>query len=1034
MLKKYENISELISSLNNTFLDYFYCFGLNTETIITNYLYNQTKYEGEHENIKPTLISKFPPFNKTHSNIDENIILQHCFSDGFKLIEHICPPKNEIFHFSLDNLKYKNKKIYFTCLLFYEPLSSYLECKQNYESLMIENDNKNNKESLNDNLKKNNLNNTDFKNKEKLFEFSRTFIRHMESTPQINKYNNTLNELFLIKENNNNYNNQEIKVSKENYFNSIYIPKVICLSSKSPFPEEKSIILKLLLRYILDKEERLFPIEKIIENLMLEITFPPKGIYGFKYELNNKEILIKQSPLNKIQILSYKMQYIFSFQIIDIIHIFQYIILEYPILFFSINKEKLTNVVESFISLLYPLKYQYPYISILPNINSSMIENEECFIFGINQGINTKTFDSFNINILNKYILICDIDSGKINLLCDKINPLKIIKLNDLKKLEFNNINGKDEIVLSEEINKENHNNIHIIQLPFYYTDKLINRLEELLKNNQLKINPHSDEYNENISIEIQQVFFYYIVSILNVYNNYLYNEENEVIEICKKIKCNNVNLNDLWKEKEFYDNEKKEEKDFYKAFFNTKIFFDFLKRKYYHEFNEEELEFLYFDEMIAFKRNKTFFSKNIKTFFLNVISLNIEKINKIHKYSNFNDNEIKYISNNSLLLSKYFQKYDESKSSFHYFIFPKLVYDNMFFNKKYFNNQLNYPSLQYEKEYTSLLSNIILEKDYNDFYNGIFIKQFHYNDSIFYLKNEINDSIFLIWLIMFSMTFYYNQTTEKKIRFYEMLENLNKFSFKDNIIYSILFNCLYKYGTEYMLIKFYNMINHNYIHYSFLTSKLERKTFQKSFTKKLSIATSDITYYKAIDNDKLFELNEEMEKKLKKRTFGFENEEICFQNKLICTLCQTEFDLTLISMRFESLNKKFITCPCPKCNKEINPEIKVKYDNYKIDKFQLFSPWYIYNYYCPKLLDENGLKLNLNKFRKEYKHLFWNCIWYFTVKGLNYDFLLEYKEKYVLKKKDSLINCNIGDYIYENNSYSFEKMEIEENVINISI
>ena len=1013
MLKKFENLTELTSSLNNTFLDYFYIFGLNTETILSNYLYNLSKYEGEHDKIKPTLISKFPPFNKTHSNIDENIILQHCFPEGFKLIEHICPPKNEIFHFSLDNLKYKNKKIYFTCLLFYEQLSSYLECKQNYDNLNIKND-------MND--------------KENLFELSKNYVTHMHSNPNIKKDYHSFNELFTIKENNNNINNQEIKISKENYFNSIYIPKVICLSSKCPFPEEKSRILKLLLRYILDKEERNFPIEKIIENLMLEIPFPPKGKYGFIYGLNNIEILIKQCPLNKNQILSYKMQYIFSFKLNEIIHIFKYIILEYPILFFSNNKEKLTNVIEIFISLLYPLKYQYPYISILPKINSAMIENEECFIFGINQRLNTKILESFNLNLLNKYILLCDIDLGKINLLCDKINPLKLIKLNDLKKLEFNIINGKNEIVLSEEINKENHNNIQNINLPFYYTDKLQTRLEELLKNNQLKINPNSDEYNEDISKEIQQIFFYYIVSILNSYNNFLYNEENEVKDICKKIKCNNINLNDLWKEKEFYDNIKNEEKEFYKTFFKTKIFFDFLKRKYYHEFNEEELEFLYFDEKIVFKRNKTFFSKKIKPFFLNSISLNIENIKKIPEYNNFNDKEIKYISNNTLLLSKYFQKYDKSKSLFHYFIFPKLLYDNIFFNKKYFNNQLNYPSLQYQKEYSTLLNNIILNKDYSEFYNGIFIKQFHYNDSNIYFKNEISDSIFLIWFIFFSMTFYYNQTIEKKILFYEMLENLNKFSFKDNIIYSIIFNCLYKYGTEYMLIKFYNIINPNYIHYSFLTSKLEKKTLQKSFTKKLSIASSDITYYKAIDNDKLFELDEEIKKKLKKRTFGYENEEICFQSKLICNLCNTEFDLTLISMRFDSLNKKLINCPCPKCKNEINTEIKVKLGNYKIDKFKLFSPWYIYNYYCQKLLDENGLKLNLKKFRKENKNIFWNCIWYFMIKGLNYDILLEYKEKIGLIKKDSLINCNIGDYIYENNSYSFEKIEIEENVINISI
>ena len=77
MSNQNEKLDYLITSINNTFLDYFYIFGLNTETILSKELYNHTQFEGEHDNIKPTLISKFPPFNKTISNIDENIILQH---------------------------------------------------------------------------------------------------------------------------------------------------------------------------------------------------------------------------------------------------------------------------------------------------------------------------------------------------------------------------------------------------------------------------------------------------------------------------------------------------------------------------------------------------------------------------------------------------------------------------------------------------------------------------------------------------------------------------------------------------------------------------------------------------------------------------------------------------------------------------------------------------------------------------------------------------------------------------------------------
>ena len=64
MIKENNNIDNLKLSLNNTFLDYFYIFGLNSETILSNDLYNYNQYEGEHDKIRPSLISKFPPFYK----------------------------------------------------------------------------------------------------------------------------------------------------------------------------------------------------------------------------------------------------------------------------------------------------------------------------------------------------------------------------------------------------------------------------------------------------------------------------------------------------------------------------------------------------------------------------------------------------------------------------------------------------------------------------------------------------------------------------------------------------------------------------------------------------------------------------------------------------------------------------------------------------------------------------------------------------------------------------------------------------------
>ena len=996
------NITEL---LNNTFLEYFYIFGLNTETIISNDLYSFSVYEGEHEKIIPTLISKFPPFNKTQSNINENIILQNCFPNGFKLIEHVCPPKNEIFHFCLNNLKHKNMKIYFTCLLFYEQLSSYYQCKLNYE----ENENDLIEEETDNNI-------FDNENNDNL-------INHFPSSLQI-RNNLRLNHIVSSFDKK----RKSFQLSKENFFNSIYIPKIICLSSKAPFPEEKSIILKLLLKYIDDHLEVNIPIEKIIENLMLEIPFPPKGMFKFNYELNNNKIEIKQNPLNKRQILSYKMQYIFCFSISDIISIFKYILLEIPILFFSANKEKLTNIIESFISFLYPLKYQYPYISILPNLNSYLIENEECFIFGINQKYEDKILESFII--LNKLIYICDIENSKCFFHTGKKN---IINLKDLRQLE-NNLNGKESINQSNEMNVQNQH-LKNINLPEHYTIKLKNRLEVLLKDNNLKININNNEYNEKISDKVSYVFFYYIVSLLNTYNSFLYNEEIQVEDICRKIKSEKINIEDVFKINDFCENVKSEEKEFYNNFFKTKIFEDFIKRKYYHDNDEEELEFLFFDEEIVKKKNKNLFSKTIKTYFSEAKGFLNEKNKDIIKYKDFSNEEKNYISNNISLLSKYFQKYNKSKSTFHYFIFPKLIYDNIFFGKKYFNQNLNYPSLEIKNMYLKKLKDELSKKDLRQLYNNSFIKQYHYYlNSKELFKNEVKDSIYLIWLRLFSMTFYYNDNLEKKIRFYEMIENIKNFSFNDEETFSIIFNCLYEYGTEYMLIQFKTFINLNYyIFNSFLTNKLENKSLTKYLTKKISISNSDnLFYYNLEENNKLFELNEEIKNKLKKRTFGNKNEEIEFDSKIFCDNCKSKFDITFISMSFDSMKKKSQLIDCPKCLKNLFPEIKVKFDN-KIEKFNLFSPYYIYKFFCPKILEENGLKLNLIKLRKKYKNFFWNCIWYFTIKGLSFDMLLEYKENDI-KNKDNDLNYNVDDYLYEknNNCSSFENFHIE-NVINIS-
>ena len=116
------NILSEGSSSCNTFIEYFYVFGAK-ETTVRNENFYQKSLFTEPGYLTMQLLSKFPPFEKPNSNIDENVIMNHYFPTWYNLYIIEDPnqfPKHECFHSSLDNLNSigdNDKKIYFTCLL-----------------------------------------------------------------------------------------------------------------------------------------------------------------------------------------------------------------------------------------------------------------------------------------------------------------------------------------------------------------------------------------------------------------------------------------------------------------------------------------------------------------------------------------------------------------------------------------------------------------------------------------------------------------------------------------------------------------------------------------------------------------------------------------------------------------------------------------------------------------------------------------------------------------------------------------------------
>ena len=139
--KDYKDIKEKLDKGNN-FIDYFLVIGQEPIIYREKWLYSEDvevlndKYK---EQLKPKIISSFPPFEKSTIAFDESIIM-HIFPNGYNLIKSKQKPKNKIFSFILDNNYYNLNfpKKYLSCLVFYEKITQYKVLYDEYIKLSAE--------------------------------------------------------------------------------------------------------------------------------------------------------------------------------------------------------------------------------------------------------------------------------------------------------------------------------------------------------------------------------------------------------------------------------------------------------------------------------------------------------------------------------------------------------------------------------------------------------------------------------------------------------------------------------------------------------------------------------------------------------------------------------------------------------------------------------------------------------------------------------------------------------------------------------
>ena len=113
-------------------IEYFYLFGIEPDSINVDKFNDKDQIYLKKGYLSPELLSKFPPSDKADINVDIKIIKNHCFPNGYTLFQKNGNPVEEYFYFSLDNMLGKDsgdKSLYFSCALFYEPISKYVKIK-----------------------------------------------------------------------------------------------------------------------------------------------------------------------------------------------------------------------------------------------------------------------------------------------------------------------------------------------------------------------------------------------------------------------------------------------------------------------------------------------------------------------------------------------------------------------------------------------------------------------------------------------------------------------------------------------------------------------------------------------------------------------------------------------------------------------------------------------------------------------------------------------------------------------------------------
>ena len=1029
---KSKDINTLLSMKYNLFQN-FYIIGYSLSDFYSTktkniYTFQDIFTDSLNVKLNPKLISKFPSSIKNINSIPDDLVISHCFPNGLKILNNpFLISQLTHFEFNLENIpanyteedKFLYSKIYFNCLEFYEPLSQYLKLKKEILS------------------------------------------------------QSTKNKIQI----------EPDKTSKENLdIKNYYLPKIICFASLFPYSNEiKEILYNIYNFYrnniITDNNNinNLLSIEKIVEQIIMKTPLPfssnAQTIISFK--LNNIKKNIQSIDKIKFPVYNLKESYIKNyttisfgelfnyFSIEDIMKIFKYIILEIPLLFFCKNKNVLSLFIDNFISLLNPFCYVLPHISLLPYELYGLINSEQKFIFGINEEYSKTFFEDNNID-LDKSIVIVQLNhlkknESKIIEIIKNIEAEECLVINEKIKQKENDKNTEENIFFNNQ-----YINLLNIELPSKAKKKAISKMNNLITLIKKKgdLSDIKYLYEQKFNYHIQHIFFKFFIYLMAGYTDYLLNSKFFSFNIKNKDNGENIRfkntdedfIKEIFNLNEFILSKSKDEL-FYIAFCKTKLFFNFFREKIYSNNALNKVRYELFDEFIFLKKHKDFRKKKEnKGLYENLSKHTIEQESITQNYEIIINNELFYTkqeitelikdNNQYKLLTSYGQniisKNKKNKlienPNISYYIFPKLIFDDSFFDEKFENlfqsHNNNIPGMSIIDE---LKKRSIVFSDTNTKYR----KYMHINEIITKLPLTNNSQenfeityknyIYYSWLILQSCSLWYCEQRERNIRIDKILEILNKLDYVEEQVLYFLFINIYKYGNKYHFIKLHkiNLKYYGYSNYYFLYllyNKIKEKE-NKEYPDINSIEENNEENIIESDEEKEDEYilkrrylintdNQLIKDLLKKGNYRRRNselnndkEEIVFSTEQFCEKCGNVINIIpdeIIKNKLMS-NLDFYKYKCEKCNgNEYDIEIKYQKLLSNLNKkeaiivgegeFKLCTTYKFYLNILYFFQKRKKYELNIENIFNEKEINLMLIIFYFSVLNLSFDFLLPYK------------------------------------------